>query len=235
MPCSPAIRVPLACLGALLAVLGACATPGIPMAAAAHWRMAPTAMRDPPLEHYLDQRLAAIAPGGPAAASVLMRAPGLRAEWREPGVVLVWIDLLLRVADDDELAFVLAHEIGHARLGHVATADGSGAPDPALERQADHWARDRIAAMGHRDDAGITLLQALASELAVDAARAPMVAAIETRIAAMRAAAPATVPSGPAPPGEWLVLQRARREAWAAQDPSLREPHRAALVRARWR
>lgn len=235
MPCLPADRVARAGLGALLALLGACATPGVPVATVAHWRMAPDALRDPPLERYLDQRLAAIAPAGPAAASVLVRAPGLRAEWREPGAILLSTDLLLRVVDDDELAFLLAHELGHARLGHVASASGAGMPDPALERQADRWARDRIAAMGHRDDAGVTLLQALATELAGDPERSPVRDAIESRLAAMRALPTARAPPDPAPAGEWLALQRARREAWAARDQGLRDPGRAALVRARWR
>lgn len=108
-------------------------------------------------------------------------------------------------------------------------------PDPALERQADRWARDRIAAMGHRDDAGVTLLQALATELAGDPDRASVRDAIESRLAALRALPPTTAPPDLALPGEWLALQRARREAWAARDPGLRDPERAALVRARWR
>lgn len=235
MPCPRTTRAPRACLAALLALLAACASPGVPVATVAHWRMAPQATRDAALEGYLDRRLADIAPAGPAAASVLMRAPGLRAEWREPGAVLVWTDLLLRVADDDELAFLLAHELGHASLGHVATASGAGAPDPALEREADQWARDRVVAMGYRDDAGITLLEALATELAGDPARAAARDAIAFRLAAMRDRAPATASPGPAPPGKWVALQRERRDAWAALDPSLRDPQRAAQVRARWR
>jgi hypothetical protein len=193
------------------------------------------ALRDPPLERYFDQRLAAIAPAGPAAGSVLMRPPGMRAEWREPGAVMLWTDLLLRVVDDDELGFVLAHELGHAALGHVATTLSAGAADPALELEADRWARDRTVAMGHRPDAGITLLLALATELERVPARATVHAGIELRLEAMRAW-PTAGSAAAAPPGEWVALQRARREAWAAQDPGLRDdPEREAQVRARWR
>lgn len=234
MPRLPRTLSSTAGLALLLALLGACGTARAPLATVAYWRMAPAAERDPELERYLDRRLLEIAPAGPAAASVLMRPPGLRAEWREPGVVLVWTDLLLRVSDDAELAFVLAHEVGHAVLGHAAAAADAHGPDPDLEPQADRWARERIAAMGHRADAGSSLLRALAAELGGDPARADARAAIERRLAALDALPP--IPSQPATTadGPWLELQRERRAAWATQDPSLRDPARAAQVRARW-
>jgi len=236
MPRLRTTPVPLACLGLLLALLGACATPHAPMATVAYWRMDSAALRDPPLERYFDQRLAAIAPAGPAAASVLMRPPGMRAEWRQPGAVLLWIDLLLRVVDDDELSFVLAHELGHAALGHAATTVGAGAAGSLLEQQADRWARDRIVAMGFRRDAGITLLRALAEELGEDPARTAVHAEILLRLDAMQAWPTTGRTATGAAPAEWPALQRARREAWATMDPSLRDdPIRAARVRARWR
>lgn len=236
MPRLRTTPVPLACLGFLLVLLGACTTPRAPVATVAHWRMDAAALRDAPLERYLDQRLAAIAPAGPASASVLMRPPGMRAEWREPGAVLLWIDLLLRVVDDDELSFVLAHELGHAALGHVASTAGAGAAGPLLEQQADRWARDRIVAMGYRHDAGITLLRALAEELGDDPARKSVRTDIVLRLDSMQSS-PTTVSAAADPAaGEWPALQRARREAWAATDPSLRDDSaRAARVRARWR
>ncbi|MBL8255849.1 MAG: M48 family metalloprotease [Pseudoxanthomonas mexicana] len=226
------------CLGTALALLVACAAPApLPEATAARWRLADAALRDPELERFLDRRLAAVGSGAVTAVSVVLRPPGLRAQWREPGVVLVWADLLLRVVDDAELAFVLAHEVGHARLGHAAVpaATATAADRLALEREADRWARARLVAMGYRADAGETLLAALSAELAGDPARATVRATIEARLAALRALPPPGDPIGTgAAPAGWPALQRSRREAWAALDPSLRDPARAAQVRGRW-
>ena len=227
-----------ACLGIAIALLVACAaTAPLPQATAARWRLADAALHDPELERFLDQRLAAIAADGPPAVSVVLRPPGLRAQWREPGVVLIWADLLLRVIDDAELAFVLAHEIGHSRLGHAAVpaATASAADRLRIEWEADRWARTRLVAVGYRADAGATLLAALSAELAGDPARVDVRATIEARLAALRALPPGGDEAGTgAAPGGWPALQRSRRDAWAALDPSLRDPARAAQVRARW-
>lgn len=226
------------CLGIALALLVACAaTAPSREATAARWRLADAALRDPELERFLDRRLAAVGAGGSTAVSVVLRPPGLRAQWREPGVVLVWADLLLRVIDDAELAFVLAHEVGHSRLGHaeVPAATATAADRLTIEREADRWARARIVAMGYRADAGETLLAALSAELADDPARATVRSTIEARLSALRALPPEGDPIGTgAAPGGWPALQRSRREAWAALDPSLRDPARAAQVRGRW-
>lgn len=87
--------------------------------------------------------------------------PAPQAELIGGEVLLVRSGLLQAVRSDDELAFVLAHELAHGALGHV---EARRRPEwRALEAEiaADAWARTRLAARGFRPEAGAELLSRL--------------------------------------------------------------------------
>ncbi len=66
---------------------------------------------------------------------------------------------LLRVVDsDDELAFVVAHEIGHAVLGHI------GGSAPKKEADADYFATYLVARAGYDPEGGSRFFRRVASK-----------------------------------------------------------------------
>ncbi|HET6604368.1 MAG TPA: M48 family metalloprotease [Xanthomonadaceae bacterium] len=117
----------------------------------------------------------------PLRVYVLPRA-GLQARlW--PNDVLVVGSALLELADRDEHAFALAHELGHRALGHFRTRSRAATDMLELETAADAWARQRLLALGMRADAGVTLLTRLRGRLADADARGT----VSRRIAALQA------------------------------------------------
>lgn len=80
---------------------------------------APERVRDAELEAYLAElscRLAAEL--CPDIRVYLLRQPFFNAAMAPNGMLILWTGLLLRVEDEAQLAFVLAHEIGHYRARH---------------------------------------------------------------------------------------------------------------------
>ena len=131
--------------------------------------------RDPAAErslHTLACRLAPEQCDGLRVYVVDAAGPKARA-WRN-GMLLVHGALFEHLDDEAELAFALGHELAHLALRHWDRPRDAG-----LELEADRWARDRLAALGYRSDAGLTLLRRLA------AAGAPPPAQAQARIRAL--------------------------------------------------
>lgn len=85
------------------------------------------------------------------------------------GMLLVHGALFTHLDDEAELAFALGHELAHLALGHFqpgrsASGRSGSRQSAALEQDADAWATRRLAALGYRQDAGLTLLTRLARE-----------------------------------------------------------------------
>ena len=118
----------------------------------------PQRVRDAALERRLATmacRLDAEACG--AVRIVVLDAPGLRAELVGARLLRLHRTLLDALPDDDALAFVLAHELAHRRLGHVGARRGPRWDASGAELAADARARGMTVAAGYRDAAHATL------------------------------------------------------------------------------
>jgi predicted Zn-dependent protease len=91
--------------------------------------------------------------------------PAPQAELIGGEVLLVRTGLLDAAHTDDALAFVLAHELAHAALGHIAARRQPGWDSTAAEIAADAWAQQRVAGIGLDPRAGPALLARLLPEL----------------------------------------------------------------------
>jgi hypothetical protein len=131
----------------------------------------------------LDARIAGligrIAPGLTMRVYVVQdHAP--QAEVIGGSVLVVRTGLLEAARSEDELAFVLAHELAHTALGHIAARRDPGWDALAAEIAADEWAVDRLLDIGLDAGAGGALLTRLLPQLPEEAR--PMV---ERRCAAL--------------------------------------------------
>lgn len=110
----------------------------------------------------------------PAARSRLyvLDHPAPQAELIGGEVLLVRSGLLEAVRSEDELAFVLAHELAHGALGHVEARRAPGWDALAAEIAADEWACAALVRAGWRAQAGAELLGRMAAAIEDDAARA---------------------------------------------------------------
>lgn len=80
---------------------------------------APERVRDPELNRYLSELTCQLAGEFcPEIRVYLLRQPYFNAAMAPNGMLIVWTGLLLRVEDEAQLAFVLAHEIGHYQARH---------------------------------------------------------------------------------------------------------------------
>lgn len=94
---------------------------------------------------------------GCASHFLIGRASGLRGVSSDGRNVGVSAEMLGYVANDDELALVLAHELAHNILGHnkgvpsfrAAGADRSGRKKKSREAEADRWALFLMARAGY--------------------------------------------------------------------------------------
>jgi predicted Zn-dependent protease len=153
-------------------------------------------LRDVPLEAYVAELLATIEPRRAAALRLYLhddRAP--QAELINPAALLLRTGLLRAARDEDELMFVLAHELAHGELDHFAARRSAGWDAQGAELQADAWAAQALVRLGYRPAAGIDLLQRLQPEVAP--ADRDLVA---QRIDALRNSQAATHDSRPHPP-----------------------------------
>ncbi len=100
--------------------------------------------------------------------------------------------MLERTASEAERAFLLAHELAHARLDHRAPRNAD--TRLPLELAADAWAAQRLRETGIDPGAGIELLQRLRDEVAHSEPAAPRVeealAEYRERISAMQSRPP---------------------------------------------
>ena len=79
----------------------------------------PMLVRDPEINNYLRDIFCRMA--GDYCADVriyIVRNPGFNASMAANGMLIVWTGVFMRVRDEDELAFVLAHELAHYQRTH---------------------------------------------------------------------------------------------------------------------
>lgn len=130
----------------------------------------PERVGDASLLDYLEQLLRRLSPGITPPRLYVIRGSAPQAELLGDRLLRVRTGLLAAVRSEDELAFVLAHELAHRELGHMgarraADWDGAGA-----EREADAVALKRLTVLGYDRAAGRALLSRLAADPAAHAA-----------------------------------------------------------------
>jgi predicted Zn-dependent protease len=143
----------------------------------------PLRVRDASLERYLAHLLGRLDAAPPVRFYVL-RGASVQADLLGGEVLRLRTGLLAGVRDEDELAFVLAHELSHRRLGHVAARRGPGWDAMQAELAADRAALERLVALGYRRSAGLALLQRIARQ-----AGPPASSLLQSRIEALRESA----------------------------------------------
>jgi hypothetical protein len=99
---------------------------------------------------------------------VLSNSSGLNA-WSDGRQVVVTTAMMEQTANDDELAFIIAHEMAHNILGHASSHTeslglfgllGFGSSQvKRMEMDADSYAVPLMSAAGYSADAGITFLE----------------------------------------------------------------------------
>lgn len=161
----------------LLPLLAACTGPGATLSGYERDQLAqreralrasPFLVQDSALQARLAQLAARIAPEAKLRLYVLSH-PAPQAELIGGEVLMVRTGLLDAAPGDDELAFVLAHELAHAALGHIAARRTPQWDALGAEIAADEWARSRVAGLGLDPDAGPALLARLLDELPAEA------------------------------------------------------------------
>ena len=123
---------------------------------------------DTSLDARIASLLARIEPGLAMRVYVL-QDPVPQAEVIGGTVLVVRTGLLEAAPADHELAFVLAHELAHTALGHIAARREAGWNALAAEIAADQWAMGRLADIGLEPGAGAALLTRLLPLLPADA------------------------------------------------------------------
>ncbi len=93
----------------------------------------------------------------PCASTTMSQAPGLSATVTNPGRDMVITQALVDYAQsDDELAFIIAHELAHLVLG--------GGSSRGTELAADALGIELVILAGYDPQGGISLLERLGSE-----------------------------------------------------------------------
>ncbi|MBN8548304.1 MAG: M48 family metallopeptidase [Deltaproteobacteria bacterium] len=106
-----------------------------------------------------------------------------------PGFLVISRGLVLRLSNEGELAFVVAHEMSHQILGHAISPEQSAEERQELELEADRHAVAMIAVAGYdpRVSVGALLHSAQSGELWEKEPRSPDHPALQERIQAVRA------------------------------------------------
>lgn len=173
-----------------------------------------------------------------ALRPLLLDEPGAVAAILPDGTLVLHTGLLLRLRDEAELAFVLAHELAHARRGDPPPrladrpAGALGAPSREREAAADADAVARVRAAGYDATAAVDLWTRLAAEQAAAGATAlpgshPSAA---ERLAAARLAATRT-PGGERGTTAWDAIAGPRRPAWLATEREAGDPDATRAMR----
>ena len=77
-------------------------------------------VRDPELNAYVKSVVCRLAPGECGGIRIyLIETPSFNASMAPNGTMQVWTGLLLRTVNEDQLAYVLGHEIGHYERRHT--------------------------------------------------------------------------------------------------------------------
>lgn len=121
----------------------------------------PGTVRDARLDAYLRRLLARLGPEAQSLRIHVVDRPGPQADLLGGQVLVLRTGLLAQVRDEDELAFVLAHELAHRRLAHVAARRRTEWDAPAAELAADRLAAQTLQGLGYRASAGSGLLRRL--------------------------------------------------------------------------
>lgn len=142
----------------------------------------PHTIDDPELGLWIDELLLRIDPGhAPRIRVFIVDRDDRQADLVGGRLLRLGSGLLRELRDEDELLFVLAHEIAHRRLGHFAARKRSDWDPLAAEIAADAEARLTLQRLGRPDGAGRTLLTRLVTRLE----RADDIATIRRRIEAL--------------------------------------------------
>lgn len=148
----------------------------------------PQIVEDAELTAWVGERLRLIDPDhGNRIQVFVIDQPATQADLVGGRVLRLRTGLLRELHSEPELLFVLAHEISHRRLGHLAAREMSGWDPVAAEIEADLDARRTLQSLGIEGGIGRELLARLAAKLE----RADDLATIRRRIDAL--GAPATV------------------------------------------
>jgi hypothetical protein len=141
---------------------------------------------DPALHAWLTELLERIDPAGAARLEVfVLDRPQRQVDLVGGRLLRVRTGLLRMLASEDELVFVLAHELAHRSLGHVVAQQQPGWDPDRAEIDADREAGAALARLGYSRDAGRALLVRLLGSVDERHDRAR----IEARITAMDATA----------------------------------------------
>lgn len=147
----------------------------------------PRRVRDPALEAYLGRLLQRIEPRVEQRPRVyLIDTPTPQADLVGAQVLRIGMGLLLTVQDEAELAFVLAHELAHARLDHIDARRRWRWDGDQAERDADRAALVQMQTLGYRPGAGAGLLRRMLPAMPPKAR-----ASMQDRIDALQSLAPA--------------------------------------------
>jgi hypothetical protein len=185
---------------------------------------------DPQVVAWLDARAKALS-GADAPTVEVVADDGIQAEILPDGRLSLRTALLLRVRDEAEITFIIAHELAHTELDHFAQRGQAGWDPVQAEHEADLRALDTLRQMGLRADAGTSLLSAIDAELALipnlDAEVRRLVAERLSRLweFSLSSAHPPRMADG------WRALMDSRWERWFARDPAASDAQREALVR----
>lgn len=140
---------------------------------------------DPALHAWLTGLLERIDPAGASRLEVfVLDGPQRQVDLVGGRLLRVRTGLLRMLASEDELVFVLAHELAHRSLGHVAAQQQSGWDPDGAEIDADREAGVALVRLGYARDAGRILLARLLTGVEAPRDRTR----IEARIAAMELA-----------------------------------------------
>jgi hypothetical protein len=151
------------CFAAFFSLLTGCAAfaPGPPR----------DALADEPLHGALAELLCRVEPSCQRIRLYVIDRDFPQAEMFPDGRLLINIGMLTATHSESEIAFVLAHEIAHRRLGHIPAKSIDARAE--IEQQADAFALDRLRAAGLQPYAGHRLLVRLLEQSREDAALAP--------------------------------------------------------------
>jgi predicted Zn-dependent protease len=190
----------------------------------------PQPLHDPEVQAWIEARVRTLAGEHPPSVE-LWHSPATQATLYPNGHLTIRSALLLRLRDESEITFVLAHELAHHDLGHFMRRTEPDWDARAAEHQADLAAAQQLAQMGLRTDAGISLLTALEAELAMDSdADQEGLDMLSERLRLLQEAGRAPAHAPPAR-DTWRALMDSRWEAWFVEDPAAKDPERALIVR----
>ena len=133
----------------------------------------PQLVRDPALNGYMRNVACKVAMDDCSRLRLyIVEQPWFNATMAPDGMVIVWTGALLRMRDEAELAFVLAHEAAHFHAHHVV-APTAYRFSREQEREADRMGFAAIVARGYAPQSTVELLARMLREEQTRTAAAP--------------------------------------------------------------